>query len=134
MKNSKWDNTLLVISKMPATIIELLLLPALLWFKTENIFLILEFVLISLGINGGKAIAMKKIESAKKEISTDTTNEMMKDLDKSFYTKSMDLSDKDFFSDDEETEKKIPIGIKILLILVLIALIGVSIYFIYQSF
>lgn len=78
--------------------------------------------------------AMKKIESAKKEIPTDTTNEMMKDLDKSFYTKSMDLSDKDFFSDDEETEKKIPIGIKILLILVLIALIGVSIYFIYQSF
>lgn len=78
--------------------------------------------------------AMKKIESAKKEMPIDTTNEMMKDLDKSFYTKSMDLSDKDFFSDDEETEKKIPVGVKLLLILVLIALIGVSIYFIYQSF
>ena len=78
--------------------------------------------------------AMRKIEKAKKEIPVDTSSEIMKDLDKSFYTKSMDLSDKDFFSDDEDEEKKIPIIVKILLIIVLIVLIGVSIYFAYQSF
>lgn len=78
--------------------------------------------------------AMKKIEITKKEVSKDSNNEIMKDLDKSFYTKSMDLSDKDFFSDDEETEKKIPLIVKILLVLILIILIGVSIYFVYQSF
>ena len=38
-----------------------------------------------------------------------------------------------WLTDDEEEEKKIPVGIKILLVLVLIVLIGVSIYFIYQS-
>ncbi len=78
--------------------------------------------------------AMRKIEKAKKEIPVDTSSEIMKGLDKSFYTKSMDLSDKDFFSDDEDEEKKIPIIVKILLIIVLIVLIGVSIYFAYQSF
>ena len=79
--------------------------------------------------------AMKKIEKAKKEVPQTTDNEIMKDLDKSFYTKSMDLSDKDFFSgDSEDDEKKIPVVVKVLLILILIALIAVSIYFVYQSF
>ena len=79
--------------------------------------------------------AMKKIEKAKKEVPQTTDNEIMKDLDKSFYTKSMELSDKDFFSgDSEDDEKKIPVVVKVLLILILIALIAVSIYFVYQSF
>lgn len=75
---------------------------------------------------------LKEIDKAaeKKPINN---SKNLKDIDDSFYTKSMDLSDKDFFADDEDEEKKIPVGIKILLVLVLIVLIGVSIYFIYQS-
>ena len=78
--------------------------------------------------------ALKEIDKVKEEDKTSKSNSAnLKDMDDSFYTKSMDLSDKDFFTDDEEEEKKIPVGIKILLVLVLIVLIGVSIYFIYQS-
>lgn len=78
--------------------------------------------------------ALKEIDKVKEEDKTSKNNSTnLKDMDDSFYTKSMDLSDKDFFTDDEEEEKKIPVGIKILLVLVLIVLIGVSIYFIYQS-
>lgn len=79
--------------------------------------------------------AMKRIEQAKKDLPPATDKEIMKDLDQSFYTKSMDLSDKDFFTgDSEDDEKKIPVFVKILMVLLLIGLIGVSIYFVYQSF
>ena len=79
--------------------------------------------------------SMKKIEEAKKELPTVTSNDVMKDLDKSFYTKSMDLSDKDFFTgDSEDDEKKIPVFLKVLMIIFLLILVGVSIYFVYQSF
>lgn len=78
--------------------------------------------------------ALKEIDKVKEEEKTSKNNSTnLKDMDDSFYTKSMDLSDKDFFADDDDEEKKIPVGIKILLVLVLIVLIGVSIYFIYQS-
>ena len=78
--------------------------------------------------------SLKKIDEAKKDmVPASNNNDIMKDLDKSFYTQSMDLSDKDFFSDDEDSEKKIPIFVKILLVVVLIVLVGISIYFVYQS-
>ncbi len=79
--------------------------------------------------------SLKKIEDAKKDsnFDKDTTSDIMKDIDKSFYTKSMDLSDKDFFNSDDE-EKKIPLIIKIILVIILIVIIGVSVYFVYQSF
>lgn len=74
--------------------------------------------------------SMKKVEQAKEET---TKKDELKDMDESFYTKSMDLSDKDFEFDDLE-EKKVPLVIKILLILILIALLAVGAYFIYKSF
>ncbi len=60
--------------------------------------------------------------------------EALKDADTEFYTRSMDLSDKDFDLEDEFKEKKIPIGIKIFLIIIIIAIVAVSAYFIYQKF
>lgn len=74
--------------------------------------------------------SMKKLEEASKEKITET-NEMMKDLDQSFYTKSMDLSDKDFSFDDDD-DKTIPTTIKVLLILILLALVGIGIFFVIQ--
>lgn len=54
--------------------------------------------------------------------------------DTDFYTRSMDLSDKDFEMDDEFKEKKLPLPIKIGLILILVVVIAITIYFIYQSY
>ena len=77
--------------------------------------------------------SMKKLEEEKNKLS-DPTDDLMKDLDKSFYTKSMDLSDKDFdFGDEYENDKKIPIIVKVLLILILIAIVLVGVYFIFQK-
>ncbi len=77
----------------------------------------------------------EKIDDYKENDSITTPIEM-KDMDPSFYTKSMDLSDKDFLLDDEdeEKEKKVPAIFKFFLIILLLALLGVLIYFIIQSF
>lgn len=76
--------------------------------------------------------SMKRIDEAKKKAEK-KESEVLKDMDDSFYTKSMDLSDKDFdFSDIEE--KKAPIIIKILLILILIAAIAATAYYLYYKF
>lgn len=78
--------------------------------------------------------SLKEVEEAKKSLPIKEENEMMKDLDQSFYTKSMDLSDKDFFMDDDgSSERKVPIIVKILLILILLALVAVGACFLYQS-
>lgn len=78
--------------------------------------------------------SLKKIQQAKEQAKEDNTkNQELKDMDQSFYTKSMDLSDKDFDFEDIE-EKKIPVIIKILLILILVALIVVGAYFVYKKF
>lgn len=74
-----------------------------------------------------------KVEEAKKDYKA-PTNDIMKDIDKSFYTKSMDLSDKDFFIDEEDdNENRIPLIVKIILILILVALVAVGACFLYQS-
>lgn len=74
--------------------------------------------------------ALKELKQAKKQV-TDTTDDIMKDLDKSFYTKSMDLSDKDFdFDDNYEEEKSIPLVIKIILIIILCAIVAIGAYYI----
>lgn len=54
--------------------------------------------------------------------------------DTDFYTRSMDLSDKDFDFDDEFQEKKMPIAIKIILIILVIAVLAVAGYFVYKNF
>lgn len=61
-------------------------------------------------------------------------NSIMNNADSDFYTRSMDLSDKDFEMDDEFVEKKVPIIIKIILAFILLAVIGVSVYFVLKMF
>lgn len=80
----------------------------------------------------------------KKEVLADEVRQLMKetedieekkeptlqDIDRSFYTKSMDLSDADFEMDDELEQElnKNHTFLKILLILILFAVVGVAIY------
>lgn len=59
---------------------------------------------------------------------------IMDESDTDFYTRSMDLSDRDFDFDDEFQEKKMPIAIKIILILLIIAVLAVAGYFVYKNF
>ena len=76
---------------------------------------------------------MHAVEEAKKDYK-EPSSDIMRDIDKSFYTKSMDLSDKDFFTDeDDDNEKHIPVIVKVLLILILVALVAVGACFLYQS-
>ena len=58
----------------------------------------------------------------------------MKDIDNDFYTRSMDLSDKDFELDDEFKEKKVPIIVKILLTIIILIVIAAIGYFVYNNF
>lgn len=59
---------------------------------------------------------------------------IMDNADEDFYTRSMDLSDKDFDLGDEFGEKKMPVVIKIFLILIIIAAIAIAGYFVYMNF
>ncbi len=65
-------------------------------------------------------------------IEVEDTKEEKKDPD--FYTRSMDLSEKDFNLSDEFKEKSLPLGVKILIFLIIIAIIAVTGYFIYKRF
>lgn len=72
-----------------------------------------------------------KVNKMKEEKSSGS---IMDESDTDFYTRSMDLSDKDFEMDDEFKEKKMPLAIKIILIILVIAVIAVAGYFIYKNF
>ncbi len=61
------------------------------------------------------------------------SSSIMDESDTEFYTRSMDLSDKDFEMDEEFKEKKMPVIVKIILIIVVIAVIAISGYFIYKN-
>ena len=75
-----------------------------------------------------------QIEKVNKLKDEKTSSSIMDESDTDFYTRSMDLSDKDFEMDDEFKEKKMPIALKIILTLLVIAVIAVAIYFIYKNF
>lgn len=77
----------------------------------------------------------QKVQEEKDNYQTDKVNSLLKNMDESFYTRSMDLSDKDFDMDDEFFEKKkVPSLIKIFLVILLAILLAVLIYFIIHSF
>ena len=75
-------------------------------------------------------------ESIKKvnNIKNDNKSNLMNNADSDFYTRSMDLSDKDFDMDDEFGDKKVPVLLKIFLIIILLSVIGGAIYFILRTF
>ena len=73
----------------------------------------------------------EQIEEVKdKKDTKEEDNLPQKDPD--FYTRSMDLSDKDFDLNGEFKENKLPLPVKILLFLLIIAVIIIAGYFIYQ--
>ena len=72
---------------------------------------------------------VKQLKEEKKE----SKGNIMDLSDTDFYTRSMDLSDKDFEMDDEFKEKKLPIAVKIILIIIVLAVIAVTGYFIYKN-
>ena len=78
-------------------------------------------------------MATKLIEREKLD-TTSLTNEL-KNLDKSFFTKSMELSKTDLIDMDTSfvDEKKHNIWLIILLVLVILVVIGLLVYFIYKN-
>lgn len=83
------------------------------------------------------AEARKLEEKIEKDRAEGKSSKIFKDMDESFYTRSMDLSDRDFDMDDElvrDLKPKVPVFIKILLTLVLLILVSVLIFFIIKSF
>ena len=80
-----------------------------------------------------KEVEEKKIEDDLKDKEYQEKNQsknIFKDMDQSFYTRSMDLSDKDFDidNDEEKVKKKHPI-LKFFIILIIMAIIGVLVYY-----
>ena len=73
--------------------------------------------------------------SLSKEIMAVSDNEEdtgpVKDTD--FYTRSMDLSEEDFEMSNEFKEKSLPFIVKLLIFMLIVALTGVAVYFIYQK-
>ena len=53
-----------------------------------------------------------------------------KKIDKEFYTRSMDLSEEDFEMDNEFAETKVPLGLKIFIFIIILAVVAVAAYFI----
>ena len=91
--------------------------------KTDNLLLSKEI------------IDKDQVEDIKKE-SVKAQDEKMEEWNKKdpdFYTSSMDLSDKDFNSNDDLKEKKLPWLVKFLLFLIFIGVVAVIAYFVYQK-
>ena len=72
--------------------------------------------------------SLPNIEDIKNKEYTDDNS---KEIDDSFYTKSMDLSEEDFEMANDFKEKSLPLPIKILITLLIIIVIAVAAYFIY---
>ena len=62
-----------------------------------------------------------------------TEEELKEEKDNDFYTKSMDLSDKDFNLSDEFKEKPLPVFVKVLIFLVIISILALTAFFVYQK-
>ncbi len=87
------------------------------------------------GLSLSKEILDKdQIEKVNKLKEGKNSGSIMEQSDTDFYTRSMDLSDKDFEMDEEFKEKKMPIVVKIILIILVIAVIVIASYFIYKNF
>lgn len=85
-----------------------------------------------------KLVEEKKKISDEKDKEYEEKNQsknIFKDMDQSFYTRSMDLSDKDFDIDNEEEEKKKkhPV-LKFIFTLIILAILAVATYYVLKKF
>ena len=82
-------------------------------------------------------MATSNLEEVVEPIKEEEVSKPLKDeIDKSFYTKSMDLSSGDFF-DDEDENKKEPVMftiLRVILSLILIVAVGFAVYYIVTNF
>lgn len=90
-------------------------------------------------LNGGpqpkilQTTEIKEIKEEKEEKNSKTQKiDAVKDPD--FYTRSMDLSDKDFEMSDDFKEDKVPLPLKILIFILVIIIVGIAAYIIHQNF
>jgi len=81
-------------------------------------------------------ISSDDLEDKIKELEDSTDSAIIKQdtdkVDKDFYTKSMDLSEEDFEMDQEFAEKSIPVPFKVLLVLLVLIVIGLTVYYFYK--
>lgn len=78
---------------------------------------------------------LKEIEEKKNEEAvTEETNDIMKKADTDFYTRSMDLSDKDFSMADDFDDKPMPVVLKVLIVLVVLAIVVAGGFYIYMHY
>jgi len=83
-----------------------------------------------------KLVEEKKDEFEATNQDTNHNKVIFKDMDQSFYTRSMDLSDKDFDLkgvEDEDGVKHSHTGLKVFFILFLLAIVGVLVFFIIKK-
>ena len=76
-----------------------------------------------------------QIENTEEKEETEEIEETgpLKGKDPDFYTRSMDLSDKDFNMSDDFSEKKLPFIFKFLIFILIISIIGLTVFYIYQK-
>ena len=77
---------------------------------------------------------IKKVSTEEIIIEDQQENTKLTGADTDFYTKSMDLSNEDFETDTDFQEKKMPLALKIFLVILVIASIAVTGYFIWKKF
>lgn len=79
------------------------------------------------------SLSKEKLEEiAKKKEELENNTQKLTGADNDFYTRSMDLSDEDFEMDDEFKDTGTPLILKIIIVVLILALIAVAAYFIYQ--
>lgn len=79
------------------------------------------------------SLSKEKLEEiAQKKDEIEKNTQKLTGADNDFYTRSMDLSDEDFEMDDEFKDTGMPLILKIIIVVLIIALIAVATYFIYQ--
>lgn len=77
---------------------------------------------------------IKKVTAEEIIIEDVEDNTKLTGADTDFYTKSMDLSNEDFEMDTDFQEKKMPLALKIFLVILVIAALAVTGYFIWKNF
>ena len=77
---------------------------------------------------------IKKVSTEEIIIEDQQENTKLTGADTDFYTNSMDLSNEDFETDTDFQEKKMPLALKIFLVILVIASLAVTGYFIWKNF
>lgn len=79
---------------------------------------------------------IEQVNRLDQEIIDEDTDEPreLKDADSDFYTRSMDLSNKDFELSDDFKEKTLPLPVKIILVLLVLVCLVAAAYFIWQTY